>query len=278
VAASSRQFQFVFTIARRGVRFGGSVRVVDMANVVSAPVSHFFASLVRKLTVGCWAPPHSSLQTRKTARGRNSQSAAGVRDLSSLQTENHCMLKLLITTIALATASGANAQSATYSVEAGHTFVTFEVVHAATSTTRGRFDDVQGTITLDPTAKTGHAEIVIDPASISSGVKPFDEHLRNEDFLNVTAYPKATFVGDGFTFEGDKVTALSGVLTLLGKARPVTLLATRFNCYDNPRTKRQVCGGDFATTLQRSAYGMSFGLPGIPDEVRIVIQIEAVKQ
>ena len=85
-------------------------------------------------------------------------------------------------------------------------------------------------------------------------------------------------MGDDFTFEGDKIAAVSGVLTLLGKAQPVTLRATRFNCYDNPRIKRQVCGGDFATTIRRSDYGMTFGLPGIPDDVRIVIQIEAVKQ
>lgn len=188
------------------------------------------------------------------------------------------MFKLLLTTIALAGVSVANAQSATYNVEPGHTFVYFEVVHSGTSTTRGRFDDVQGAITLDPIARTGRAEIVIDPASVSSGIVAFDKHLRNEDFLNVTVFPKATFAGDGFTFEGDKVSALSGVLTLLGKAQPVTLRATRFNCYDNPRLKRQVCGGDFTTTIRRSAYGMSFGLPGIPDDVRVVIQIEAVRQ
>lgn len=188
------------------------------------------------------------------------------------------MLKILMTTITFAAASVANAQSANFIVEPGHTFAYFEVVHSATSTTRGRFDDVQGTITLDPAAKTGNAEIVIDPASVSSGIMDFDNHLRNEDFLNASVFPKMTFRGDSFTFEGEKITAVSGVLTLLGKSQPVTLRATRFNCYDNPRNKKQICGGDFGTTIQRSAYGMTFGLPGIPDEVRIVIQIEAVKQ
>ncbi len=188
------------------------------------------------------------------------------------------MLKLLASTITFATASLVNAQSATYIVEPGHTFVYFEVVHSSTSTTRGRFDDVRGTITLNQAAKTGHAEIVVDPASVSSGIVPFDEHLRNADFLNAAAFPKVTFAGDSFTFEGEKITALSGVLTLLGKAQPVTLLATRFNCYENPRNKSHICGGDFSTTIRRSAHGMTFGLPGIPDEVRIVIQIEAIRQ
>jgi polyisoprenoid-binding protein YceI len=30
--------------------------------------------------------------------------------------------------------------------------------------------------------------------------------------------------------------------------------------------------------LQRSAWGMTYGLPGIPDSVKLVIQIEAVRQ
>jgi polyisoprenoid-binding protein YceI len=188
------------------------------------------------------------------------------------------MMKLLMSAVALSATSLAAAQSATYTVEPGHTFVYFEVVHSATSTTRGRFDDVQGSITLNPTDKTGHANIVIDSASVSSGVPPFDEHLRNADFLNVPLFPKATFVGDGFSFEGDKVSALSGVLTLLGKTQAVTLRASRFNCYDNPRSKRHICGGDFETTLQRSKFGMRFGLPGIPDDVRVLIQIEAIRQ
>ena len=43
--------------------------------------------------------------------------------------------------------------------------------------------------------------------------------------------------------------------------------------------KREVCGGDFETTLVRSQFGVSYGLTyGIPDNVRLVIQVEAVKQ
>ena len=43
--------------------------------------------------------------------------------------------------------------------------------------------------------------------------------------------------------------------------------------------KREVCGGDFETTIQRSQWGITYGLDyGIPDSVRIVIQAEGVKQ
>ena len=70
----------------------------------------------------------------------------------------------------------------------------------------------------------------------------------------------------------------SGKLTLLGQTHPVKLNAVRFNCYQNKRLDREVCGGDFRADLQRSQWGMGFGLPGIPDAVRLQIEIEGVPQ
>ena len=72
---------------------------------------------------------------------------------------------------------------------------------------------------------------------------------------------------------------MGGTLTMLGKSLPVTLKANLFNCYMNPLVKREVCGGDFETTIKRSQWGMNWGLNmGVPDDVRLLIQVEAVKQ
>lgn len=175
-------------------------------------------------------------------------------------------------------ASTAQAAPSTYAVDPTHTFVTFEAKHFGVSTNRGRFDKKQGTVTLDMAAKQGKAEIVLETGSINTGTGPFDGHLKGKDFFNSEAFPTATFVGNQFIFEGDKLTNVVGTLTLLGKTQPVTLKASGFGCYDHPRLKREVCGGDFETSIQRSAYGMSYGLPGIPDTIKLQIQIEAVKQ
>ena len=75
-----------------------------------------------------------------------------------------------------------------------------------------------------------------------------------------------------------QVTALTGEFTLRGTSQPLRLRAQRYRCYTSPLLRREVCGGDFEATLQRSAYGMTYGLPGIPDSVKLVIQIEAVRQ
>jgi polyisoprenoid-binding protein YceI len=110
-------------------------------------------------------------------------------------------------------------------------------------------------------------------------VAMLDKHLQSADFFDTAKHPNARFVGDKFSFSGDKVTQVAGTLTMLGKTAPVTLKANNFNCYINPMLRREVCGGDFQTTLKRSQWGMNWGLEsGVPDEVRLLIQVEAIKQ
>ncbi len=177
------------------------------------------------------------------------------------------------------TAGAAQAQSATYAIDPTHTFVTFEIGHFGTSTNRGRFDKKEGTVQLDKAGKSGKVDLTIDVASISTGTAAFDKHLQSADFFDVAKFPTAKFVADKFAFNGDKVSEVSGSLTLLGKTNPVTLKASQFNCYQNPMLKRAVCGGDFETTIDRTAYGMNYGIQwGFPKDVRLVVQVEAVKQ
>jgi polyisoprenoid-binding protein YceI len=193
---------------------------------------------------------------------------------------NQCFLSGFLGSLLLCASVGVSAQAAVYTIDPSHTFVTFEARHMGASTSRGRWDKKDGQITLDKTAKTGRAEITLDMASISTGVGPFDGRLKSEDFFDVIKFPTAKFVGNGFKFDGDKVIEVSGELTLLGKINPITLKATSpFTCYTNTRIQREVCGGDFDSVILRSLWGMNNGLANntIPDSIRLVIQVEAIK-
>ena len=184
---------------------------------------------------------------------------------------------LAAATLGLALAAPASAN--TYAIDPTHTFVNFEVMHFGTSTNRVRFDRKEGLVQFDRAARSGRVEITIDMASVNSGVASFDDQLRSKDILNVAAYPTARFVGSRFGFAGDNVTEVAGTLTMRGQTHPVALKATRFNCYLNPIFKREVCGGDFEAVIQRSLWGVDHGLPAVaPDNVRLVVQVEAIKQ
>lgn len=130
---------------------------------------------------------------------------------------------LLLLGVAASMGLPAQAEPVRYVVEPHHTFVNFEVMHFRTSTVRARFDRIEGSVTLDRSARKGQAEIDIDTTSVSSGIAEFDAHLRNADFLDTSRSPKARFVGTDFSFEGDRVTAVAGSLALIRMSRPQRL-------------------------------------------------------
>jgi len=62
-----------------------------------------------------------------------------------------------------------------------------------------------GDIVLDASTGRGHIEIVIDTASIDTGLAKRDEHLRAEEFFNVDQYPTMKFVATSLQFDGDRL-------------------------------------------------------------------------
>ncbi len=175
-------------------------------------------------------------------------------------------------------AASTHVQAATYTIDPTHTFATFEINHFNTSTNRGRFDKKEGTLEFDRIAKTGKIAIDIFTGSINSGTVFFDKFLTSFSMFDSATFPTARFESNQFKFDGDRVSEVAGNFTLLGKTHPLTLKATNFNCYQHPMLKREVCGGDFETTFDRSLYGMNYGLIfGFSKAVRLVIQVEAIK-
>ena len=177
-------------------------------------------------------------------------------------------------------ATAAQAAPATYAIDPTHTFATFEIDHMGATTNRVRFDKKQGTVEFDRAGKTGKVEVVLDMTSVNSGTPAFNKHLQSAEIFNVAQFPTAKFVSDKFVFDGDKLKEVTGQLTLLDKTQAVTLKANKFNCYPSPMLqKREVCGGDFETTIDRTAFGVNYGVDwGFSKQVRLVLQIEAVKQ
>ena len=173
--------------------------------------------------------------------------------------------------------STATMAAETYTIDSNHTLPLFEVSHLGFSTQRGRFDYATGKITLDPAKKAGSVTLTIDAASINMGQEKWNEHMRSADFFNVAQFPTVTYQADQLTFEDGKPVAAEGTLTLLGISKPVQLKIERFTCGENPIVKKALCAADIETTLKRSDFGMTKYLPGISDEVRVLVPVEAFK-
>jgi polyisoprenoid-binding protein YceI len=178
----------------------------------------------------------------------------------------------------IAVAACAQAQPVVYRFDPDNTRVHFEVLHFGTATLRGRFDRIDGFVTLDRSARSGEVSLTVDTGSVSTGLALLDALLKREDMLAAQAFPKAYFVARRIDFDASSgVSAVQGEFTLRGVSRPLTLRALRFGCREAAPPQREVCGGDFEADIRRSDFGFSFGLPFIADRVRLQVQVEGVR-
>jgi polyisoprenoid-binding protein YceI len=170
----------------------------------------------------------------------------------------------------------AKAQALEYVIDPTHTFPGFEVGHLGISTQRGRFNKTEGKITLDLKERAGSIDIVIDTRTIDTGTSTLDRMLRSSTWFNVEKHPSITFKSKQLQFEGDKPIAAVGELTLLGVTKPVTLKLEKFGCTVFMLV-RHICGADASTTIKRTDFGMDAYTSFVSTDVKLVIQVEAVR-
>jgi polyisoprenoid-binding protein YceI len=166
----------------------------------------------------------------------------------------------------------------TYSIDPAHTHATFTFSHLGFSTFHGKLPVQGGTINLDSAKKTGSIDVQFEVKAIATGVPKFDQHLLSKDFFEVTAHPTATFKSTKISYSGDAPSAVSGDLTIKGVTKPVTLEITNFKCGMHPMMKVQACGANATAKIKRSEFGLGYALPAVPDEIGLIIEVEAMKK
>jgi len=186
------------------------------------------------------------------------------------------MRKSLLITLAVALPLSALAAD-NYTIDSAHTYPHFSINHLGFSTMQGRFDKTSGKVALDRAGKTGSVEIEIEATSISTGFAKRDDHLRGPDFFATEEFPSITYKSTKFNFKGDTPASVEGNLTILGVTKPVTLSIDAFNCGTNPMSKKDTCGAAASAQIKRSDFGVKYGLPNIGDDVKLVFEIEAIK-
>jgi polyisoprenoid-binding protein YceI len=193
------------------------------------------------------------------------------------------MNRKLFTAFALATLVAIPSFAAdTYAVDTGHSEVSFQVRHLVTNV-RGRFNDFNGTINLDPAnLEKSSVEFRVKAASIDTAHEDRDKHLRAEDFFHVEKYPEITFKSTSIKKTGKDSYAVTGDFTMRGVTRRITLPVTYLGTARDPWGNDKA-GFETATTLDRKEYGIVWnaavdnGGVILGDEVKIAVNLEANK-
>lgn len=170
----------------------------------------------------------------------------------------------------------AHAAEETYTLDPTHSYVLWRISHFGFSHPAGKWN-AEGTLILDEKKPTNSkVNVTINLDDLVTGVPKLDEHLKDKDFFDVGKYPKATFVSNKVNVTGKDKAKVTGILTLHGISKPVTLNVTLNKVAESPITHKKTAGFTATTTLKRSDFGIDKYLPGLGDDVKIDIEAEAV--
>jgi polyisoprenoid-binding protein YceI len=182
------------------------------------------------------------------------------------------------TTIAAVTA----VPTGSWTVDAAHSRVGFQVKHLGIATVRGQFNEFEGQLTVAEDG-TLSARGSVKTASVDTNESKRDDHLRSADFFGVDEHPELTFVSTRITPQGEDEFEIVGDLTLHGVTKEIVLQAevqgTETDPWGNERVGLEAYG-----QLSRGEYGMTFnqalgsGNVVVSDKVKLSLDVSAVKQ
>lgn len=175
---------------------------------------------------------------------------------------------------AQATPAAPAVRSGDYALDTSHAKIVWGVSHFGFSTYYGEFTDFDAKLTLDA-ANPDRSRLVVTVAtpSVDTHDDKLDAHLESADFFDVANHPTATFASTAVRRTGPTTADVTGNFTLLGQTRPLTLAVT-FNKAGENMGKVYTTGFSATGTIKRSDYGMTYGLPGLGDEVELRISGE----
>jgi len=163
----------------------------------------------------------------------------------------------------------------TFTIDPVHSAVLYRAGHMNVSHSWGRFSDISGTLSLDdPNADNNSIDITVKATSIDSGAAARDEHLRGPDFLNVKQFPTITFKSTQIKVVDPKTLEVTGNLTIHGVSKPVTLKVERVGAGKSPMGGSAI-GLETTFKINRSDFDMKNMLNMIPDEVMLIVSLEA---
>ncbi len=134
----------------------------------------------------------------------------------------------------------------------------------------GTFHRVSGEFRVEAgRPETASGRVSVEVASIDTGIRMRDNHLRSAEFFDAARFPEATFVASAVRREGERL-VVRGELTIRGVTRPVSVPVTVTPAAGTIRVVGQL-------TVNRRDFGVAYDsfLNPIKDEVSVSFDLLA---
>ena len=165
-------------------------------------------------------------------------------------------------------------------IDPDHSVAVFSIRHFEIANVHGHFNKITGTIHFDP-ADTAHSsvEVTIDAASICTGIKKRDDHLRSPDFFDIEKYPKILFKDTNVEIISSNHCKVTGDLTIHGITQPVTFETKYFGPIKSPFGATSL-GFSAKTRINREDFGITWNMEmeggvAVGRDVEITLDVEA---
>lgn len=188
------------------------------------------------------------------------------------------MKKVSILMSALLLSAATYAQ--TWTLDKAHAKLGFTITHLMVSDVDGSFKNVDATITsVKPDFSDAVFTVTAQSSSVFTDNDKRDEHLRGEDFFDVSKNPTITFKSKSMKKNGTNAYKVTGDLTMHGVTKTVVLDASFKGPAVHPMSKKTIAGFKVSGTIKRSDFKMGDKYPGamLSDEVVILANGEFEK-
>jgi polyisoprenoid-binding protein YceI len=188
-------------------------------------------------------------------------------------------IKIIGAVLAL-TLSSAVFSAETYQIDKKgmHASIQFKIKHLGYSWLTGRFNDFDGIIVYDEKSPTASSvNVTIKTASVDSNHAERDKHLRDEDFLNVSKYPTASFKSTNIVSKGEGKADITGDLTLNGVTKAVTIATIEIGAGSDPWGGFRR-GFEGTTEIALKDFNINFNLGPASEKVLLELNVEGIRQ
>ncbi|AMO58801.1 hypothetical protein GZ77_17015 [Endozoicomonas montiporae] len=170
----------------------------------------------------------------------------------------------------------ASANNYVIDTKGAHAFINFKISHLGYSWVHGNFTDFSGSFNFDPTKpESSSIKVDINTDSINSSHAERDKHLRGKKFLNVSQFPKASFVSTKIESSDGNSARIYGDFTLKGVTKNIVIEAVKVGEGKDPWGGYRA-GFSGTTKLSMADYGMDLG-PAAAD-IYITLEVEGIRQ
>jgi polyisoprenoid-binding protein YceI len=165
----------------------------------------------------------------------------------------------------------------TWKLDPTHSSASFAVKHMVVATFRGRFEQIDATLTV---GEGGEARLdgMVDAGSIVVKDENLQAHLGSPDFFDTERYPQLRFSSESIRRDGEEL-VLDGELTIKDHTHAIEARGTVTDPHETLGGAIKI-GVTLETVIDRTQFGLEWNAPlpkggfALANDVKLTVELE----